>query len=104
MMVLIQVPLAPTTTLTAVAAPRKAPGMKPSVGILACRTMPTAARPTRTDSIGTPPPNRFHAVGARKPQTTPLRFDAIVFISPSVLPPAAKKQPQATIPAHTGSA
>src|SRR5512144_2969446 len=104
MHVFVHEPLAPTTTLTAVAAPRNAPGMKARVGIFACSTMKTAANPTSKDRTGTPPPNLFHAVSARKAQRTPLRFDATVFIRPSVFPPAAKKQPQATIPAHTGSA
>ena len=54
--------------------------------------------------MGTPPPNRFHAVSARKAQSTPLRLEAMVFTNPSVFPPAAKKQPHATIPAHTGNA
>src|SRR5258705_4605389 len=102
--VLVQLPFAPTTTLTAVAAPRKAPGMKASMGIFACSTMPIAANPTRTDRTGMPPPNLFAAVRARNAQRTPLRFEATVFIRPSVFPPAAKKQPQATIPAHTGNA
>src|SRR5256886_8980907 len=34
-------------------------------------------------------------------QTTPERVDAIVFCSPCVLPPAAKKQAHATMPAGT---
>src|SRR3982750_1969951 len=102
MIVLVQVPFAPTTTLTAVAAPRNAPGMKESAGILAWSTINSAATPTSTDRTGTPPPKLFQAVSARKAQRTPDRFAAIVLLRPVVLPPAAKKQPQATMPAHTG--
>src|SRR4026209_2251505 len=95
---------APTTTLTAVAAPRKAPGMNDSAGTLAWSTMNRAATPTRTDRTGRPPPNRREASSARKAHTTPERLEAMVLLSPVVFPPAAKKHPQATIPAHTGSA
>src|SRR2546422_8410880 len=38
---------------------------------------------------------------ASQTQTTPERVDAIVFCSPCVLPPAAKKQAHATMPAGT---
>src|SRR3954470_23161671 len=100
--VLLQLPLAPTTTLTAVAAPRNEPGMNDRAGILAWRTINSAATPTNTERTGTPPPKLFQAVSARKAHSTPDRFVAIVLLRPVVLPPAAKKQPQATMPAHTG--
>jgi hypothetical protein len=103
-MVRIHSPFAPTTTLTAVAAPRNAPGMKLRAGILACTTMKSAASPTSTESTPSPPPNCCDRVMARKAHSTPLKFDATVLTRPWVLPPAAKKQPQATIPAQTGSA
>src|SRR2546427_7003349 len=38
---------------------------------------------------------------ASQTQTTPERVDATVFCSPCVLPPAAKKQAHATMPAGT---
>src|SRR4029079_7408701 len=104
MMVLLQLPLAPTTTLTAVAAPRDEPGMNDRAGILAWRTMNSAATPTITESTGTPPPKLFAAVSAKKAHSTPDRLAAMVLLSPVVLPPAAIKHPHATIPAQTGKA
>src|SRR5690348_1280598 len=64
--------------------------------------MNNAATPTRIDNTGKPPPNRREASSATKAQKTPERFAAIVLANPVVFPPAAKKQPQATIPAQTG--
>src|SRR4051812_4560449 len=97
-----QVPLVPTTTLTAVGAPRNAPGMNDNTAIFDWSTINRAATPTQTDSTGKLPPKLFAACSARKAQSTPDRLEAMVFISPVVFPPAAKKHPQATIPAQTG--
>src|SRR6476660_8777555 len=66
--------------------------------------MKRAATPTRIDKTGKPPPNRREHSSAMKAQKTPDRFAAMVLVNPVVLPPAAKKQPQETIPAQTGSA
>src|SRR4051794_22337184 len=104
MTVFTYVPDAPTTTLTAVAAPRKAPGMNESGGIFDCNTIAKATTPTSADRIGTPPPSLLETKRATNAQKTPERFEASVLVSPAVLPPAAKNVPQATMPAQTGSA
>src|SRR3954466_3359974 len=66
--------------------------------------MKSAATPTQTESAGRLPPKLLAACNARKAQSTPERFEAMVLLSPVVLPPAAKKHPHATIPAQTGKA
>jgi hypothetical protein len=78
--------------------------MNENMAAFAWSTIAKAITPTSTAITGNPPPSRPATVSATPAQNTPERFEASVFISPVVFPPAAKKVPQATMPAHTGRA
>src|SRR3989449_7780579 len=86
---------------SATPAPANAPAVKERTGTRDCSMMADAVVPRITAATTLPPPIAPRTAWATSTHTTPLSAATLALCRPGTPPPAAKKHPRATRPAHS---